>query len=81
MKSYQPATRDLSTAHRLEQICMSSDKRRIARASMQQAEFIADLIMRANQDLRHVFGLLQRTIRGLWYRSKVSAVTPEWRLP
>ena len=81
MKSYQPASSGLSTADRLAQICMSSDKRRIARASMQQAEFIADMLMRANQDLRHLFGLLQRSIRGLWYRSKVPAAAPEWRLP
>ncbi len=81
MKPYEQATNSLSTVVRLDQIRMSPDKRRIARASMRQAELIANMLMRANDDLRRVFGLVGRAISALARRSKGSPVTAGWRLP
>ena len=81
MKPYEQATNSLSTVDRLDQIRMSPDERRTARASMRQAELIADVLMRANEDLRHVFGLVGRAISALARRGKVSPAVAEWRLP
>lgn len=81
MKPYEQATNSLSAVDRLDQIGMSPDKRRMARASMRQAELIADMLIRANEDLRHVFGFIGRGISALPRRSKVSPLAPEWRLP
>jgi hypothetical protein len=81
MKAYEPATNSLSTVARLDQIRMNPDARRMARASLRQAELIAEMLMRANEDLRHVFGFIGRGISALARRSKVSPVAPEWRLP
>jgi hypothetical protein len=60
---------------------MSPEKRRMARQSMQQADFIIDLLMRANADFRHLFGLVRQGISALSHRGKTSAATPQWRLP
>jgi hypothetical protein len=81
MNPYGQATNNLGTADGLARIRMSPGKRRMARASMRQAELIVDLLMRANDDLRRVFGFVRRGINALARRSKVPAVAPEWRLP
>jgi hypothetical protein len=81
MKPSEQAANGSSTIDRLDRIRMSPDERRIARASMLQAELIADLLMRANKDLRHVLGFIGRCIGALAHRSKVSPVAREWRLP
>jgi hypothetical protein len=81
MKQDEAATRSLSTVDRLYQIRMSPYDLRIARASLLQAELIADLLIRANDDLRRVFGFVGRGIGALARRNKVSPLAPKWRAP
>lgn len=81
MKQDEPATRSLSVVDRLEQIRMSPSELRIARASLLQAELIADMLIRANDDLRRVFGFVGRGIGALARRNQVSPVAPKWRAP
>jgi hypothetical protein len=81
MKPYEQATNSMSMDYRLDQIHMSPDGRRSARASMRQAEMIADMVLRAHEDLRRLFGSVRRGISALARHSKGSPATPEWRLP
>jgi hypothetical protein len=77
MKAYEHATNSLGAVDRLDQIRMSPAERRMALASMRQAELIAEMLIRANEDLRQVFGFVRRVIGVLAHRSKVPAVRPE----
>ena len=77
MKPYEQATNSLSTLDRLDQIHMSPGERRMARAYLRQGELLADILMRVDADLRHVFGLVGRGIGAFARRSKVPVVTPE----
>jgi hypothetical protein len=85
MKPYEPATSSLSTLDRLDQVRMSPGERRMARAYLRQAELLAEILMRVDADLRHVFGFVgARLQRFCTRRSKVPAVAPErneWSLP
>lgn len=77
MKPSEHGTNSSSMVDRLDQIRMSPHERRMARASLGQAELLADMLLRANEDLRRVFGLVTRGISALARRSKVPAATPE----
>ena len=81
LKACEQETNSPNTSDRLDQIRMSPDKRRRAQTSMQQAEFIADLFVRANDDLRSLFDLFRRGISVLTRRTQASAASPELRLP
>jgi hypothetical protein len=81
MKAYERATLTPSSIDRLDRIRMSPDKRRIARASMRQAELIADVLVRANDGLRYVLGSIGRGISAVARRSKSSPGIPKWRAP
>ena len=81
MKAYERVTRTTSSVDRLDQIRMRPDKRRIAQASMRQAELIADMLVRANDGLRYVLGSIGRGIGALARRSKSTPGIPKWRAP
>ena len=81
MTHYKSETDNLSSIDRLDQVTMSADKRRAARASVRQAELIADGLMRASADFRQLFAMIQRGIDTLGRRGKISAVKPMWKLP
>jgi hypothetical protein len=76
MKPYEPATNVLSTADRLDQVCMSPHARRIAKTSLLQAELLADMLMCAYAELSHLFRFVSSGISAIARGSKVSAVTP-----
>jgi hypothetical protein len=81
MKHYETAASSNRLVERLDQIRMSPEARRSARASILQGELIAGMLMRANEDFRHAFGFVRRAVGALGRRSKVSAAVPEFRLP
>ena len=81
MKAYGRATLTPSSIDRLDQIRMSPDKRRIARASMRQAELIADVLVRANDGLRYVLGSIGRGISAVARRSKSVSWNTEMARP
>ena len=81
MNPYGPATNSRSTVDRLDQIRISADARRMARASVRQAEFVANMFIGANDALRHILALIGRGIGAVAHRSNARAATPEWRLP
>ncbi len=81
MKPSEQATYTSSTVDRLDQSRIRTRERRMARAYFGQSELLADMLLRANEDLRHVFGLVTRSIGALVRRSKVSTATPECSLP
>jgi len=81
MKPYQQATSTLDSVESLDQIRMSPDARRMARVTLRQAELITAILIRTYQDLREVFGLIGHGARALAHHSKVTAKTPEFRLP
>ena len=81
MTHYKSETDNLSSIDRLDQVTMSADKRRAARASMRQAELVVDGLMRASADFRQLFAMIQRGIDALGRRGKMSAVKPMWKLP
>ena len=77
MKQNEPASNRLGAFDRLDQIRISPDERRIARAYLLQGELLAELLMRANADFRRAFGFIGRGIGAFARRSKVGAVKPE----
>jgi len=77
MKTYERATLTSSSMDRLDEIAMSPDKRRIARASMRQAELIADVLVRANDGLRYVWGSIGRGVCAIARRSNSSPGIPK----
>jgi hypothetical protein len=81
MNSYAQPTTGLGTADRLDQIRLSPDQRRMARASVRQAEWIAEMLMHAIGGLRRLLEFLRRGISAPAHRRQVSAAAPEWRLP
>jgi hypothetical protein len=81
MNPSDKAASRIGTIDRLGQVPMSPDQRRLARASLRQAELLADMLIRANEDLRKVFGILRRARVPIPRRSKVSPLAPESRLP
>jgi hypothetical protein len=81
MKPYEPAAIGVSTVDRLDQISMSPNELRMARASMRQAELIVDMLIHAHDGLRHVVGSIGRGIGALARRNKVSPVAPTWQAP
>jgi len=81
MKSHEQASNSMGADNGLAHVRMSPDQRRAARATLRQAELIADMLIRANQDLHHAFAMIARGISALTRHSKVSAAKPEWRLP
>ena len=81
MKSYEQANSSMGAEDALENVNIKPDQLRTARATLRQAELITDTLIRANQDLDYVFALIARGARALGHHSKVSAKTPEWRLP
>ena len=74
-KSRASAIRCFSGIH------ISPGERRSAELTLRQAEMVADMIQRANEDLYHIARFVGRGIRALVRRSKVSTATPESRLP
>jgi hypothetical protein len=58
---------------------MSLGERRMAKAQLRQAELFADLLMRAQAEVRHVLGLVGGCIGAFARRRKVAVATPEWR--
>lgn len=80
MTHYETESNNLSSIDRLDQVTMSADKRREARASMRQAELVVDGLMRASADFRQLFALTKRGIEALGLRGKISAVKPELKL-
>jgi hypothetical protein len=81
MKPYEQASNSMGAGDGLAHVRMSPDQLRTARATLRQAELIADTLIRANQDLHQLFALIGRGIGALARHSKVSASKPEWRLP
>jgi len=81
MKAYETAASSNSLVEGLDQIRMSPEARRSARASIQQGELIAEMLMRANEDLRQTFGFVRRAIGAFGHRSKATAAVPGLRLP
>jgi hypothetical protein len=81
MKSYGQAGNSMGADDGLAHIRMRPDQLRTARATLHQAELIADMLIRANQDLHQLFALIGRGISALARHGKVSATKPEWRLP
>ncbi len=77
MKPYEQAINSVSTRYQLDQVRMSPDERRMARAYLRQAELLADVLMRVDAELRRVFGFVGRGMGAVARRSKAPAVTPE----
>jgi hypothetical protein len=81
VKPSESETNSLSPGDCLDRIRMSPDQRRMARASMRQAELIVDMLMRANDDLRRIFGFIGHGIGAVARRGKLVPAAPEWRSP
>ena len=81
MQPFEPATSGVSTTDRLNNICVSPNELRMARASMRQAELIVDMFIRANDAFRHIFGYVGRSIGVLAQRNKVDPVARTWHAP
>lgn len=81
MKSHEQASNAMGADNGLAHVRMSPDQLRTAKATLRQAELIADTLIRANQDLHHTFAMMARGISAFTRHSKVSAAKPEWRLP
>ncbi len=77
MKPYEHATNATATVDHLDQLSMRPDQRLAARATLRQAEMVAEMLMRAHADLSQVFGLLRRIVSAPAQRDKLSAVRPE----
>lgn len=77
MKPYEQATNSVNTLAQLDQVRMSPGERRMARAYLLQAELLADMLMRADAELRAAFGYAGRGIAALVRRGKVSAARAE----
>jgi len=84
MKPNEAAANSLSTLERLDQVRMSPDERRTAKAYLRQAELLADILVRAHAEFHRVLGFFGRDFGTLASRGKVRAETPvrnEWSLP
>lgn len=81
MKQDRPATRSPNMVDCLDQIGMRPSQRRMARASLRQAELIVDMLIRANNDFCCVLGFVGRGIDALSRRNKVSQAAPKLRTP
>jgi hypothetical protein len=81
MKSVEQVIESVIAADRLDHICMSPGERRAAQASLRRGEMIAEMLMRANEDLRRLFSLIGRGVGALLHRGKPSTATRAWRLP
>jgi hypothetical protein len=84
MKPYAEVTNSLSTLDGLDQICMSSGERLMARAYLRKAELFADVLLRVGADLRRAFGFAGRSFGVFACHRKASAVPPErseWSTP
>lgn len=77
MKPYEHATNASATADHLDRISMRPDQRLVARATLRQAEMVAEMLMRAHADLSQIFGLVRRIVSAPAQRDKLSAVRPE----
>jgi hypothetical protein len=80
MTHYESESNNLSSIDRLDQVTMSADKRRAARASMRQAELVVDGLMRASADFRQLFAMFKRGIDALGRRGRMPTVKPELKL-
>ena len=81
MKSHEQASNSMGADDGLAHVNMSPGQLRTARATLRQAELIADMLIRANQDFHQAFALIGRGLSALTRHSRVSAPKPEWRLP
>lgn len=77
MKPYQQAINSVTTLEQLDQIRMSPGGRRMARAYLRQSELLADMLMRADAELRAAFGYAGRGIAAFVRRGKVPAARAE----
>ena len=77
MKLCEQGTNSVSTLDQLDQIRMSPSERWRARAYLRRAEFLADILMRVDANLRHAIGFVGRGIGAFACRSKAPTVTPE----
>lgn len=77
MKPCEQATNTGRKLDRLEHINMTAQQRRIARASMHQAEMIIDMLMRAHADIQLVLGFVRRVIGSVARRGKLPAARSE----
>lgn len=74
MKHERATTNSSSTLELLEQIRMRPDERRMASASLRQAELLADVLLRAGANLRRAFAFGAHAIGALAHSGKVSPV-------
>ena len=65
MKLYDQTASSPGAFDRVDQTRMSPHERRMALAPILPAELIADMLIRANADLRRVFGFIGRGISAL----------------
>lgn len=77
MNPYEQATTSVNTLDQLDQIRMSPGERRMARAYLLQSELLADMLMRAEAELRAAFGYAGRGIGAFVRRGKVPAARAE----
>ena len=77
MKPCEQGTSSVSTLDQLDQIRMSPSERWRARAYLRQAEFLADILMRVDANLRRAIGFVGRGSSAFACRSKAPTVTPE----
>lgn len=81
MKSVDQVTENVIATDRLDHIRLSPGERRAAQSSLRQGELIAEMLIRANEDLRRLFSLIGRGVGAVLNRNKPSTTTPVWRLP
>jgi len=81
MKPSEQAITRLSRHDRLDQVRMNPEGRRMTTASPRRTEWVADALIRANDDLGHAFGYIGRGISAVARPGKISPLAPEWRLP
>lgn len=81
MKSVDQVIESVIAADTLDHIRMSPGERRAAQASLRQGEMIAEMLMRASEDLRRLFSLIARGVGAVLHRNKPVATIPAWPLP
>lgn len=77
MRPYQQSMDSVNTLEQLDQIRMSPGERRMARAYLRQSELLADLLLRADAELRAAFGYAGRGIAAFVRRGKAPAARAE----
>ncbi len=77
MKLCEQATNTGRKFDRLDQINMTAQQRRNARASIHQAEMIIDMLVWAHADIQQVLGFVRRVIGSVARRGKLIAARTE----